>query len=193
LRLANISGFDIENFTSDLNETSIPKIGLAISGGGTQSGVGGLGIWEAFDARSSAAQGSRTGGIVQLLMYLTGLSGGGAVTVSTIASNNFTTLDGIQQAVNFSVDYARGPGGNANESNYFEGIFEEVGAKAGAGFPVSVADTFGRFWATYLPQDQSYSNYSDIALPATAFSNGDAPMPTIALTEVIVGVSPSIG
>ena len=191
MQLANISGLDVESFTGSLNDSSVPVIGLAISGGGTQSGVGGLGIYEAFDARSSAAQASRTGGILQLVMYMSGLSGGGAVTVSTVASNNFPTLDQIRQAVNFSTNYEVGPDGN--QTAYFDGIFEDAGAKAEAGFPVSVADTFGRFWAQYLPEDQSYSNYSDIAQSGTAFSDGASPMPIIVLAEVVPGQSPNIG
>jgi lysophospholipase len=108
-------------------------------------------------------------------MYLSGLSGGGAVTVSTISANNFTTLEGIRRAIDFGVDYETGPTGNATK--YFDQIFENAGAKAEAGFPVTVADTFGQFWTTYLPRDQKFANYSDLALPGNAFSNGDAPMP----------------
>lgn len=191
LQLANITDLDVDSFTSSLNDSDVPVVGLSISGGGTQSGIGGLGIWEAFDARSSAAQGSRTGGIVQILMYISGLSGGGAVTVSTIASNNFTTLDGIRQAVNFSINYEVGPTGNATE--YFDNIFENAGAKAEAGFIVSVGDTFGQFWANYLNPNGTYANYSDLAQPGSAFSAGEAPMPIIALSEVVPGVSPSRG
>lgn len=191
LELANISGLDVNSFTRGLNSSNVPVLGLSISGGGTQSGVGGLGIWEAFDARSAQAQAARTGGVAQILMYLSGLSGGGAVTVSTIASNSFTTLDGIRSAVNFSVDYTVGPTGNDTE--YFEMIFENAGAKAEAGFPVSVADTFGQFWTNFLPASWQYSNYSDLAASSNAFGAGEAPMPIIALAEVVPGQSPNIG
>ena len=191
LQLANISGLDVESFTSALNESSVPTIGLAISGGGTQSGIGGLGIYEAFDARSAAAQGARTGGLLQLIMYMSGLSGGGAVTVSTVSSSNFSTVDEIRRAINFSTNYEVGPQGN--QTAYFDQIFEDVGAKAESGFPVSVADTFGRFWAQYLPESMRYANYSDMALPGTAFSSGEAPMPIIVAAEVIPGRSPSMG
>lgn len=84
LRLANIRDFDVDEFVGDLNDTNYPVIGLSISGGGTQSGFGGLGIWQAFDNRYPGAVGARTGGITQLLSYLSGLSGGGALTVATM-------------------------------------------------------------------------------------------------------------
>lgn len=84
LDTANISGFDKAAYLSRINSTNAPVVGLAISGGGTQSGVGGLGIWQAFDARYEAALAAGTGGLAQVIAYLTGLSGGGAVTVSTL-------------------------------------------------------------------------------------------------------------
>ena len=51
LKTAQIPDFDIANFTSKLEKKDAPVVGLAISGGGSQSGVGGLGLWQAFDAR----------------------------------------------------------------------------------------------------------------------------------------------
>lgn len=84
LKLANISGFDVSAYVKKLKEDDVPIVGLSVSGGGTQSGIGGLGIWQAYDARYAAAKAARTGGLTQLLSYITGLSGGGAVTVSLL-------------------------------------------------------------------------------------------------------------
>ncbi|KAF0642659.1 hypothetical protein FPSE5266_05568 [Fusarium pseudograminearum] len=191
LKLVKISGFDINGYMDKLKEEDVPIVGLSVSGGGTQSGLGGLGIWKAFDARSDAAIAARTGGLTQLLSYITGLSGGGAVTVSLLAANNFTTTDDIQKATNFSTSYAEGPDGN--QTDFFNTIFENAGAKDEAGFPVSVADTFGQFWGTWLPEDQLFSNYSGIANNGTAFALGDAPMPILCFAEVVPGKSPEIG
>lgn len=71
----------MQGYIRQLNSSSHPVVGLSISGGGTQSGLGGLGVWQAFDARYQPAVEARTGGLTQILTYLTGLSGGGAVTV----------------------------------------------------------------------------------------------------------------
>ncbi|KAH7230505.1 acyl transferase/acyl hydrolase/lysophospholipase [Fusarium redolens] len=191
LKLANITGFNVSNYIDKLKSDDVPIVGLSVSGGGTQSGLGGLGVWQAFDARSDAARAARTGGLTQLLSYITGLSGGGAVTVSLLAANNFTTTDGVKKASNFSLDYSSGPDGNQTE--FFTTIFENMGAKDESGFPVSVADTFGQFWGTWLPEDKVYSNYSDIASKNTAFTLGDAPMPIVCFAEVIPGKSPEIG
>ncbi|KAM6508345.1 hypothetical protein FALCPG4_018218 [Fusarium falciforme] len=79
LKLANISDFDVSSFIKKLKPTNVPIVGLSVSGGGTQSGLGGLDIWQAYDARSDDAIAARPGGLTQLLSYITGLSGGGAV------------------------------------------------------------------------------------------------------------------
>jgi len=84
LQVANITGLDVQDFTSRLNASNAPVAGLSVSGGGTLSGLGGLGIWQAFDARYPSAIAAGTGGLTQILSYITGLSGGGAVTVSAM-------------------------------------------------------------------------------------------------------------
>ncbi|KAL0944476.1 lysophosphoplipase A [Colletotrichum truncatum] len=190
LTLANIDGFNVQEYIQRLNSTSYPVVGLAISGGGTQSGVGGLGIWQAFDARNPAAVQARTGGLTQVLSYLTGLSGGGALTVSTLASNDFVTVTDLRKQINFATDYTKGKDGNQDQ--YLQTIFDDVASKAEQGLPVSVADVFGFFWATYLPEKKTYNNFSDLAAQGTVFSRGEGPMPIISLSEVIPGQSPNI-
>ncbi|KAJ0340844.1 hypothetical protein COL922a_002969 [Colletotrichum nupharicola] len=190
LTLANIDGFNVQDYIQKLNTTSYPVVGLSVSGGGTQSGVGGLGIWQAFDARNPAAVQAKTGGLTQVLSYITGLSGGGALTVSTLAANDFVSIAELRKAINFTVDYTKGK--DDNQDQYLEDIFEDMGAKAEQGLPVSVADAFGKFWAVYLPENKTYGNFSDLTAQNTVFSRGEAPMPILALSEVIPGQSPSI-
>lgn len=84
LKLVNITDFDVKEYMNKLKEEDVPIVGLSVSGGGTQSGMGGLGVWRAYDARSDAAIAARTGGLTQLFSYITGLSGGGAVTVAIL-------------------------------------------------------------------------------------------------------------
>lgn len=72
------------SYIDKLDTDNVPIVGLSISGGGTQSGIGGLGIWQAFDSRYPRAVSAGTGGLTQILSYVTGLSGGGAVTVSIL-------------------------------------------------------------------------------------------------------------
>ncbi len=81
LNTANIPGFQPDAYLNGLNTSTAPVAGLAISGGGSQSGMTGLGLWQTFDDRSLPAVEAGTGGLAQCLSYLTGLSGGGLNTV----------------------------------------------------------------------------------------------------------------
>lgn len=81
LATANIPDFDIDAYVENIGATNVPVSGLAISGGGSQSGMGGLGIWQAMDVRYQPAVEAGTGGLAQCLTYLTGLSGGGLTAV----------------------------------------------------------------------------------------------------------------
>lgn len=51
LKNANIPQFDTGAFLDQVNSSTAPVAGLAISGGGSTSGFGGLGLWQAFDSR----------------------------------------------------------------------------------------------------------------------------------------------
>lgn len=194
-------------YTSKLTVNNAPVIGLAVSGGGSQSGLGGLGLWQAFDERYAPAVAAGTGGLQQCLTYLTGLSGGGLLTVSSLsvslpgeklslilmpssATNNFSSISSLRQAVNFTTDYNVGPTGNATE--YYTELFENVGAKAELGFPVSAVDVLGQMFRTYLPKSWGYKSFSDIAGAGHAFTRGTGPMPIVTLAEVVPGKSPSI-
>ncbi|KAF4446753.1 hypothetical protein F53441_9687 [Fusarium austroafricanum] len=191
LKLAKISDFDISKYIKKLKSDNVPIVGLSVSGGGTQSGLGGLGVWEAFDARSEQGKAARTGGMAQIMSYITGLSGGGAVTVSLLAANNFSTAAEVQKTAKFTNDYTQGP--DQNFTAFLTDIFENMGVKDKAGFPVSVTDTFGQFWGTWLPEGKTYSNWSDFADKSNAFGLGDAPMPIVCFAEVVPGKSPEIG
>ncbi len=80
----NITGFNVTEYISKLKASNAPVVGLAISGGGSQSGMGGLGLWQAFDERYAPAVAAGIGGLQQCLTYLTGLSGGGYMTVASM-------------------------------------------------------------------------------------------------------------
>ena len=73
---AKIPNFNVSAYLDTINASNVPVVGMAISGGGSQSGMNGLGIWQAFDDRYEPAVQAGTGGLVQCLSYLTGLSGG---------------------------------------------------------------------------------------------------------------------
>ena len=191
LKNAAIPNFNATDFISKLSKEDAPVVGMAISGGGSQSGIGGLGVYQAFDARYAPAVKAGTGGLTQLLSYFTGLSGGGLYTVSNLAAWNFSTTADIVKGANFSINYEVGPTGNTTE--YYTELFENAGAKAELGYPVSTTDVFGQWFANYWPKEWMFANYSTIAASDSAFSKHNAPMPLMTYVEVIDGESPEIG
>ncbi|KAI9833172.1 MAG: hypothetical protein M1819_003795 [Sarea resinae] len=190
LERANITGLDLTSYLGSLNDSNAPIVGLSVSGGGSTSGLGGLGIWQAFDDRYPPAVAAGTGGIVQILSYLTGLSGGGGYTVVPLASNNFSTVADLLTKGNYTANYETGPTGNS--TSYFEGIFEELGSKAEEGFTISTGDVLGRFFSNFLAPEWRYRDFSNIATFANhSFALGLGPMPIVTLVEVINGSSSS--
>lgn len=136
---------------------------MAISGGGYVATLTGLGAYQAMDARYPPALCAKTGGVAQCLTYLTGLSGG-SVAVTTLAGNNYPTLEELVPQWNSTVN----PFTGANLSNfngYYTNLFEALGQKAEQGFNVSLSDLLGRiFSAEFLLGNNSgiSKTFSDI-------------------------------
>lgn len=63
-------GYNLSAFNS-----SFPKIGIAISGGGYRAAQYGAGVLSGLDARNDSAKQAGTGGLLQVASYLSGLSG----------------------------------------------------------------------------------------------------------------------
>jgi lysophospholipase len=60
---------------SAFNDSSFPKIGIAVSGGGYRAAQYGAGVLSGLDARNDSAKQAGTGGLLQVASYLSGLSG----------------------------------------------------------------------------------------------------------------------
>lgn len=98
LARANIGGFNSSQYIDRVanNDTAaVPRIGIAISGGGYRALMNGAGAIAAFDSRTTNATGQgQLGGLLQATTYLSGLSGGSWV-VGSIYVQNFTTVESI--------------------------------------------------------------------------------------------------
>jgi lysophospholipase len=99
----NISGLDtaayIDSIVQDVNggndSAVLPRIGVAVSGGGYRALMNGAGALASFDDRSSNSTGKgQLGGLLQATTYLSGLSGGSWL-VGSLFVQNFTTVDSI--------------------------------------------------------------------------------------------------
>lgn len=97
LSRANISGLDTGRYIDNLTnaDTGLPRVAIAISGGGYRALMNGAGALAAFDNRSTnATETGHLGGLLQSATYLSGLSGGSWL-VGSLYVQNFTSVESI--------------------------------------------------------------------------------------------------
>ncbi len=100
LERANIEGIDVRAYLTGLVGSGgvVPRMGIAVSGGGYRALMNGAGALAAFDNRTTGAVGpGQLGGILQASTYLSGLSGGSWL-VGSLYTLNFTTVESIVDA-----------------------------------------------------------------------------------------------
>ncbi|GAA5828184.1 hypothetical protein JCM11251_002624 [Rhodosporidiobolus azoricus] len=177
-----------------------PRLGLAVSGGGLRASLYGAGTISALDNRNS----STAGGLLQLADYMSGLSGG-SWAVTSLALNDLeeiypmVTGEGSSRTGGWMLDRdILAPGGLlsfSENTDYYDALFEDVRAKANAGFPVSITDIWGRaltlhflngtnednFFSTEARHD-SGTLFSSIRL-TTNFQAGAMPFPIVVTTS----------
>ena len=74
-------GYNISVF-----EGHFPKISLSISGGGERAALYGAGVLSGLDTRNDTSKAAGTGGLLQVLSYISGLSGMWPALVTMISS-----------------------------------------------------------------------------------------------------------
>jgi lysophospholipase len=100
LERANITGLDVNAYIQNMvdNGLMLPRIGIAVSGGGYRALMNGAGAISAFDNRTAnSTSPGQLGGVLQAATYLSGLSGGSWL-VGSLYIQNFTTVDSIINA-----------------------------------------------------------------------------------------------
>ncbi|KAJ6470345.1 FabD/lysophospholipase-like protein [Mycena sanguinolenta] len=178
LTLAAIPGFDVSTYISTLsaNDSAVPVIGQAYSGGGTRATMGGIGFYQSFDSRYSKSVAAKTGGLSQATTYVAGLSGG-CIAIMALASNDFVD---IQTLVT---------GGAFNNSGKVltdvpKSAYELLELKANAGFNLSIADVMGIAEIFYPAKGAIGSTFSGL-LSSAAYANGSVPLPFLIMAEGI--------
>lgn len=150
----SLSNFSDSSILDDLfsgNSSTVPKIGIAASGGGYRAMLSGAGMIAAMDNRTDGANEHGLGGLLQSSTYLAGLSGGNWLT-GTLSWNNWTS---VQEIVNnftnddsiWDIDHSIVSPGGINifkSGSRWDHISDAVEAKQKAGFNVSLADVWGR-------------------------------------------------
>lgn len=192
LRRINIPNFDGAQYiiNNSHNQSALPNIGIAVSGGGYRALLNGAGAIAAFDVREhNATSSGHLGGLLQSATYLSGLSGGGWL-VGSLFINNFTTISALLNDPSgtvwkFDQSIFEGPDQGSiqllDTADYFSTIENQVSDKGDAGFNRSVTDYWGRALSFQLINatdgGPSYT-WSSIAL-ADHFKRGESPFPVL--------------
>ncbi|PQE17983.1 Lysophospholipase protein [Rutstroemia sp. NJR-2017a BVV2] len=186
----NISGFDAASYIKKVsgNASTLPNIGLAVSGGGYRALMNGAGFIAAADDRTqNSTNTGQIGGLLQSATYLAGLSGGGWL-VGSIYTNNFSTVESLRDGKhvwNFGNSIFEGPNDDGiqilSTADYYSTIRNEVNGKSDAhlNFNTSITDYWGRalsFQLVNATDGGPAYTFSSIALQDN-FLNGEVPMP----------------
>ncbi|CAD6448254.1 55ff87e9-d5ce-433a-ba09-a7312001b0ba [Sclerotinia trifoliorum] len=190
LERMNISGFDAAEYINKVsgNASTLPNIGIAISGGGYRAMLNGAGFLAAADDRTTNSTNTgQIGGLLQATTYLAGLSGGGWL-VGSIYTNNFSSVEALRDGAdvwNFDNSIFEGPDDDGiqilSTADYYSTIESEVKGKANAplNFNTSVTDYWGRalsFQLVNATDGGPAYTFSSIALEDN-FANANIPMP----------------
>ncbi|GFF43799.1 lysophospholipase 2 [Aspergillus udagawae] len=161
------------------NASTLPNIGIAVSGGGYRALMNGGGALQAFDNRTTnSTLKGQVGGILQSATYLSGLSGGSWL-VGSIYMNNFSDVSSLRDngsVWQFQDSIFSGPTQSTewgiSTAKYYSQLLSAVGGKSDAG---------GRSLSYQLINASeggvSYT-WSSIAL-SKDFQAGTMPMPLV--------------
>ncbi|EGG10647.1 uncharacterized protein MELLADRAFT_115499 [Melampsora larici-populina 98AG31] len=184
---ANLTDFSIDEFLKRAEKEgakagfNLPNIGIALSGGGPRAALLGASIVHTFDARNPEAMQAGTGGIMQLMNYVAGLSGGSWFTGSW-ATSDFPIIPELIQSWHLTQD---------NQPFDWQTIKKYPPAvkiarqKADAGFPASLIDVWALMVGKHFVNAPNYGEsvlFSSIR-NVSAFQNYDAPYPIIVATS----------
>jgi lysophospholipase len=154
----NITGLDTNSYIDGAakNDSALPNIAIAGSGGGYRALMNYAGAVAAFDSRGSNTTGQgQLGGLLQSSTYLAGLSGGSWL-VGSLFMNNFTTVENILAqdtdenggTWQFGDSILQGPSSEhlqiLNSASYYKTIYDTVQGKNDAGYDTTITDYWGR-------------------------------------------------
>ncbi|EXA30115.1 phospholipase A2 [Fusarium oxysporum f. sp. pisi HDV247] len=198
LKRLNIGNIDTNSYLDGIvsDGDALPRIGIAISGGGYRAMMNGAGAIAAFDNRTTNSSGKgHLGGILQAATYLSGLSGGSWV-VGSLYTQNFTSVQSIISAKSgflstlwqFDDSILEGPA-DLSRSRYYRELYQDVNDKVDAGFNKSITDYWGRALSYQLVNASDGGpayTFSSIAND-TNFADAQTPMPIIVAIERTTG------
>ncbi|PLW42637.1 hypothetical protein PCANC_11751 [Puccinia coronata f. sp. avenae] len=187
LSRAGLSELDTESFLKKASDEgaaaglTLPNVGLALSGGGPRAALIGASMVNALDDKNPDAVREGTGGIIQLVNYITGLSGGSWFTGSW-ATSNFPDVRDLVATWRLQQD---------NQPFSWETVKKYPPAvkiareKANAGFPASLVDVWSLMIGKHFlnAPDFGKSVLFNSIRDVPTFQNYDAPFPIIISTS----------
>lgn len=188
LERLQIEDLDVPDYITRLrstNLTGVPTLGLAISGGGWASAFTSTGALRALDSRLEVAIAQRTGGLLQSMTYISGLSGG-SWPIMSFAINNFPTADEILSLWQPQISRTTVVGNTSQYAATSTDIFKQIAPKLKAGFLVRIADYLGRaFSYQFVPgptggMGKSFSSVAELR----KFRDYEMPFPIIHYNEI---------
>ncbi|KAE8210149.1 hypothetical protein CF327_g5940 [Tilletia walkeri] len=173
-----------DNFTKTIS--NLPRAAIALSGGGQRAQLVGGGMVQAFDGRNATANQRGTGGILQLVDYIAGLSGG-SWTTGSLAINDWQSIQSLHDNVWNLQENLVIP--NSNTLSFYTDLVGDVEDKAdvvGRDY-TAIADYWGRALSYHLvnstwPNQGEATTWSDIR-NTSSFKNYSAPFPIVIADE----------
>jgi lysophospholipase len=172
----------VTNYTSDLSR--LPRIGIALSGGGYRAMINGAGFLQGLDARNSTAQQRGTAGILQQSLYVAGLSGG-SWAVGGLAINDWPEVQTLKdQTWNLNENLIAPSDGAIS---FYADIVADVAGKRIAGYPTGIVDYWGRALSYHLvnstyPSEGQATTFGDIRNTSN-FQSFSYPLPLVVADE----------
>lgn len=120
-----------------------PVISLALSGGGYRAMINGLGMTMGLMAETEEAKNAGTGGWMDAVAYMAGLSGGSWATGSYVANNGALPTDLVKNVWNLDSNLIFP---SDDKLSFYTNMLSNVRAKAHEGFPTQITD----YWALAL-------------------------------------------
>ncbi|KAA1092492.1 hypothetical protein PGT21_004858 [Puccinia graminis f. sp. tritici] len=152
----NLTGFDVKEFLKNSTRDgqvagrNLPNIAFSLSGGGNRALLYAASIMDAFDSRNPQANEARTGGVLQLANFASGLSASSWLLASWGNANfiRFPELADNAWHSAFTHGYF-----SWKRMKHYPHHYRDLRKKKKAGFHVSVVDIWGRILSKNLLND----------------------------------------
>lgn len=179
----NIAG-GVQNYTNRVED--LPRVGIAVSGGGYRAMLYGAGVIQGWDSRNATANDRGVGGVLQRADYFAGLSGGSWLT-GALALNDWPTPQTLNDQIFDLESNLVVP--DSGKLEFYIDMVAAVKEKRDLSFTrTSITDYWARALSYHLLNGTKYpdhgeaTTWSDI-VNVTSFQNAAYPFPVVIADE----------